>query len=177
MSKSKKNVIDPENIIEIYGADAVRLFILSDSPPEKDVQWSDQGMLSSFKFLQKLWTLHQKFKNKIEEEKIGLCSFNASKHHFVKKQNYRHTPLVLPASTLAFEQHSQCHVTLHRQWPIPDLENTFGPGAPCQMTTANPSNDRELQRYGAHRLEPIHSHGWFCLFVLIAWQFSREYIS
>ena len=67
MSKSKKNTIDPEKIIENYGADAVRLFILSDSPPEKDVQWSETGMLSSYKFTQKLWTLHQKFKNKIEE--------------------------------------------------------------------------------------------------------------
>ncbi len=66
MSKSKKNVIDPENIINNYGADAVRLFILSDSPPEKDVQWSDQGMTASYKFLLKLWTLHQKIKNKIK---------------------------------------------------------------------------------------------------------------
>ncbi len=60
MSKSKKNTIDPERIIEDYGADSVRLFILSDSPPEKDVQWSDEGMISSYKFLQKLWTLNQK---------------------------------------------------------------------------------------------------------------------
>ena len=67
MSKSKKNVIDPENIINNYGADAVRLFILSDSPPEKDVQWSEQGMVASYKFLQKLWTLHNKIKNKINE--------------------------------------------------------------------------------------------------------------
>ena len=50
MSKSKKNVIDPENIINNYGADAVRLFILSDSPPEKDVQWSEQGMTASINF-------------------------------------------------------------------------------------------------------------------------------
>ena len=67
MSKSKKNVIDPENIISNYGADAVRLFILSDSPPQKDVQWSDQGMLSSYKFVQKLWALHQKIKNQIKK--------------------------------------------------------------------------------------------------------------
>ena len=53
MSKSKKNVIDPQNIINNYGADAVRLFILSDSPPEKDVQWSEEGIVSSFKFVQK----------------------------------------------------------------------------------------------------------------------------
>ncbi len=65
MSKSKKNVIDPENIIKNYGADAVRLFILSDSPPEKDVQWSEQGMIASYKFLQKLWILHNKIKDKI----------------------------------------------------------------------------------------------------------------
>ena len=60
MSKSKKNTIDPENIISNYGADAARLFILSDSPPEKDVQWSEEGIISSFKFIQKLWNLHQK---------------------------------------------------------------------------------------------------------------------
>ena len=67
MSKSKKNTIDPENIIKNYGADSVRLFILSDSPPEKDVQWSAQGMLASFKFIQKLWTLNSKILNKIKE--------------------------------------------------------------------------------------------------------------
>ena len=66
MSKSKKNTIDPENIIKNYGADSVRLFILSDSPPEKDVQWSDQGMLASFKFIQKLWTLNSKILDKIK---------------------------------------------------------------------------------------------------------------
>ena len=68
MSKSKKNVIDPEFIIKNYGADAVRLFILSDSPPEKDVQWSDQGMASSYKFIQKLWLLHKEIKTKIKKE-------------------------------------------------------------------------------------------------------------
>ena len=65
MSKSKKNTIDPEEIITNYGADAVRLFILSDSPPEKDVQWSEQGMLGSYKFINKFWLVHQKIKNEI----------------------------------------------------------------------------------------------------------------
>ncbi len=58
MSKSKKNTIDPENIINNYGADSARLFILSDSPPEKDVQWSEEGIISSYKFIQKLWNLN-----------------------------------------------------------------------------------------------------------------------
>ncbi len=58
MSKSKKNTIDPEIMINHYGADAVRWFILSDSPPEKDVQWSDTGVESANKFLQKIWSLN-----------------------------------------------------------------------------------------------------------------------
>ena len=68
MSKSKKNTIDPENIIANYGADSARLFILSDSPPEKDVQWSEEGIVSSFKFIQKLWKLNEKVINEMNKE-------------------------------------------------------------------------------------------------------------
>ena len=57
MSKSKKNVVDPESMIKSYGADAVRWFILSDSPPEKDIQWSNQGVNAAYKFLQKIYNL------------------------------------------------------------------------------------------------------------------------
>ncbi len=58
MSKSKKNVVDPESMIKSYGADAVRWFILSDSPPEKDIQWSNQGVNAAYKFLQKIYNLN-----------------------------------------------------------------------------------------------------------------------
>ena len=58
MSKSKKNTIDPQNIINQYGADSVRFFILSDSPPERDIQWSDEGIISAHKFIQKFWELN-----------------------------------------------------------------------------------------------------------------------
>ena len=79
MSKSKKNTIDPENIIKNYGADSVRLFILSDSPPEKDVQWSDQGMLASYKFIQKLWVLHSKILEKIKTDESTSKADNLTK--------------------------------------------------------------------------------------------------
>ncbi len=59
MSKSKKNTIDPEKMIKEFGADAVRLFILSDSPPEKDIQWSDSGMSAAYKFIQKFWIMSE----------------------------------------------------------------------------------------------------------------------
>ena len=66
MSKSKKNTVDPEEMITQYGADAVRWFILSDSPPEKDVQWSDTGVASANKFLQKIWNLNNLILNRKE---------------------------------------------------------------------------------------------------------------
>jgi len=54
MSKSKKNVIDPEDILNTYGADAARLFILSDSPPERDLEWTESGIEGAWKFINKL---------------------------------------------------------------------------------------------------------------------------
>jgi len=58
MSKSKKNTVDPEEMINMYGADSIRWFMLSDSPPERDVQWSQEGVSAAFKFIQKLWKLN-----------------------------------------------------------------------------------------------------------------------
>jgi leucyl-tRNA synthetase len=68
MSKSKKNTVDPETMINQYGADAVRWFILSDSPPDKDVQWSDSGVVSANKFLQRIWDLSVSIKNRADEK-------------------------------------------------------------------------------------------------------------
>ena len=68
MSKSKRNTIDPEKIMDQYGADTVD-FILSDSPPEKDVQWSEQGMIAAYKFVQKFWILHKKITKEITQIK------------------------------------------------------------------------------------------------------------
>ena len=88
MSKSKRNTIDPEKMINQYGADAVRWFILSDSPPEKDVQWSDTGVISANKFLQKIWNLNNlilkknpKDKKDVNVEKKFILEINS----FVKK--------------------------------------------------------------------------------------------
>ena len=60
MSKSKKNVVDPESMIKIYGADAIRWFMLSDSPPDRDIQWSNEGVSSAHKFVQKLCNINRK---------------------------------------------------------------------------------------------------------------------
>ena len=86
MSKSKKNTIDPEEMIKNYGADAVRLFILSDSPPEKDVLWSEQGMVASYKFIQKFWTLHKKILQNVKLlEKSNTLLFNETIEEFTNQ--------------------------------------------------------------------------------------------
>ena len=87
MSKSKKNTIDPEIMIKQYGADAVRWFIMSDSPPEKDVQWSDVGVASSNKFLQKIWNLNIEIISR-EEKKIDkklIDKFNLEIENLISK--------------------------------------------------------------------------------------------
>src|SRR5690606_32294009 len=57
MSKSKKNTVDPLKILDSYGADAVRLFVLSDSPPDRDLEWTDAGIEGAWKYMNRLWRL------------------------------------------------------------------------------------------------------------------------
>ncbi|MEM7188201.1 MAG: leucine--tRNA ligase [Pseudomonadota bacterium] len=66
MSKSKKNVVDPEHIIDQYGADTARWFMLSDSPPERDVEWTTAGVEGAWRFLQRVWRM-------FDEAQMGDC--------------------------------------------------------------------------------------------------------
>ena len=72
MSKSKKNVVDPNDIINLYGADTARWFMLSDSPPERDLQWTETGISSSFRFINKLYEFVEKFKTYKSIEKDDI---------------------------------------------------------------------------------------------------------
>ena len=91
MSKSKKNVIDPQSVINLYGADAVRWFVLSDSPPERDIQWSDEGITGSYKFIQKIWTISEMILSideslKLNEDDIKNCE--KLTHKLIKEITY-----------------------------------------------------------------------------------------
>ena len=85
MSKSKKNVIDPEIMIKTYGADAVRWFILSDSPPEKDVQWSNQGVYAAYKFLQKIYNLNNLIINRSDKKALKDKEFEIKINNYILK--------------------------------------------------------------------------------------------
>ena len=76
MSKSKKNVVDPDLILNKFGADTARFFMLSDSPPEKDLEWTDTGIKGAYKYLNKLWDLVEKNLNILLEEKQNTKNFD-----------------------------------------------------------------------------------------------------
>ena len=97
MSKSKKNVIDPGEIVNLYGADTARWFVLSDSPPERDLEWTETGVVASYKFINRIWDLFEKstiYKTNLKEtdqnslEKfdkiINEISKNIESFHFNK---------------------------------------------------------------------------------------------
>jgi leucyl-tRNA synthetase len=85
MSKSKKNIVDPDDIIKIYGADAVRWFILSDSPPDRDIQWSDSGIQGAFKYIQKIWRICEKIKIYQKEKEETDNSFLIKTNILIKE--------------------------------------------------------------------------------------------
>ena len=85
MSKSKKNVVDPENIIKEYGADTARWFMLSDSPPERDINWSLSGINGAWRFTQKFWRVVYSCQNVFNIELTNKPSeFNSKSNQFRK---------------------------------------------------------------------------------------------
>ena len=79
MSKSKKNVVDPDDIVDQYGADAVRWFMLSDSPPERDLEWSEAGIEGCWRFVQRLWRLTSQVSGAQGEDK----ALDRKTHHVI----------------------------------------------------------------------------------------------
>jgi leucyl-tRNA synthetase len=94
MSKSKKNVVDPQELIDRYGADTVRMFCLFASPPDKDLEWSEQGVEGSHRFLQRVWRLVSDNLEKLKKAKAhdgkaeleeSLKSVHRKTHETIKK--------------------------------------------------------------------------------------------
>ena len=119
MSKSKRNTIDPENIISTYGSDAARLFILSDSPPEKDVQWSEEGIISSFKFIQKLWTLNSKI--------LIECKKNHKKNSSINLEKYTNKFIKQISENLENFSYNKIIANLHEMYSffIKEIDNEY----------------------------------------------------
>ncbi len=87
MSKSKKNGVSPEEIIDQYGADAARVFILFAAPLEKDLEWSEEGIAGSFRFLNRIWNLIIENKNKVSFDSFNLNNLNNNDKKVLKDVN------------------------------------------------------------------------------------------
>ena len=87
MSKSKKNVVDPENIIATYGADTARLFMISDSPPDRDLDWTDAGIEGAWRYVSRLWRL-------VSEPGVALPAAGAERPAEISEANHEILRLV-----------------------------------------------------------------------------------
>ena len=110
MSKSKGNTVDPDDIYKNYGADTARLFILSDSPPARDFDWTDAGVEGCYKFICRLYRLYSKFENKINKN----YSFDFSK--LIKKDAdmVRQTHIAIKKITKDIETEFQFNTVISR---------------------------------------------------------------
>lgn len=88
MSKSKKNLINPGKIIESHGVDAVRLFIISDTPPEKDFDWNTDALDGAWRFLNKIWKIFNKILPIINENRDGNSTLIKTTHFYLDKITY-----------------------------------------------------------------------------------------
>ncbi len=88
MSKSKNNGVDPQDLIEKYGADTARFFIIFASPPTQSLEWSDEGVEGSFRFLKRLWTYAAKFDQPAEMKETLQAATRFEIHSVLKQANY-----------------------------------------------------------------------------------------
>ncbi|MBQ7524048.1 MAG: leucine--tRNA ligase [Alphaproteobacteria bacterium] len=85
MSKSKKNTVSPQKIIDSHGADAVRLFIVSDTPPEKDLDWNTDALDGAWRFLNRVWKVFNKIRAREEQNATGDDTLTKSTHRYMKR--------------------------------------------------------------------------------------------
>lgn len=132
MSKSKGNIVDPDTLIERFGADTVRVFIIFAAPPEQNLEWSDSGVEGSHRFLKRLWTFGYENKESITKinlavipEEINWDSMD-TKHRDVLRQIYE----ILDQTKFDYERLqlntviSGCMKLLNLLTKMPDVENT-----------------------------------------------------
>ncbi|MCI5048879.1 MAG: leucine--tRNA ligase [Rickettsiales bacterium] len=89
MSKSKRNTIDPQHIIDTYGADTARLFMLSDSPPERDLEWTEAGVDGAWRYLNRLWRLVYDPLDQIKANNLDVSGVDEKDALELRKQTHR----------------------------------------------------------------------------------------
>jgi leucyl-tRNA synthetase len=142
MSKSKKNVVDPDDIIESYGADTARWFMLSDSPPERDVIWSEDGVQGASRFLQKVW--------RIVGEAMVLTDTASEGVHPVTKAAHR--AIIGVGEDVERLRFNRCVAHIH------ELSNALTEALAAPNASANGKAIREAARIMVQLFAPMMPH-------------------
>jgi leucyl-tRNA synthetase len=151
MSKSKGNIVDPNRLIEKYGADTLRLFSLFAAPPERDLEWSDKGVEGAFRFLKRLWGIVYKNKSKIQNPKSKMDeSLRLSPH---ASRLYRKTHQTIKRVTNDIEREFHFNTAVAG---LMELVNELASFDPCS------DEDWASQRFGLEKtlllLSPFAPH-------------------
>lgn len=104
MSKSKKNAVDPIEMVNIHGADAIRLFVLFAGPPEQDKEWSDTGFNGAAKYLQRVWRIAYKWQGRVVESSAEAASSEAAELNDYQRKLRRRTHQIVRSVTENFEE-------------------------------------------------------------------------
>jgi leucyl-tRNA synthetase len=104
MSKSKKNAVDPIEMINIHGADALRLFVLFSGPPDKDKEWSDTGFEGASRYLQRVWRIAHKWRSRIVESAPDNVMSDAQEPADYQRKLRRRTHQIIRSITENFEE-------------------------------------------------------------------------
>jgi leucyl-tRNA synthetase len=154
MSKSKGNVVDPDSMLQQFGADALRLYVMFVAPPEKEVEWSEAGLEGSFRFLSRVWRMVENWTDTIAGEGVGKAhtseALNAD-----EKALRRKTHETIKRVTVDIEQRQQLNTAVsalmelvNELYAFSDKTVTGGPGR---------RNDEDVERAGqVERSETIH---------------------
>jgi leucyl-tRNA synthetase len=154
MSKSVGNVVDPDSMLQQFGADALRLYVMFVAPPEKEIEWSDAGLEGSFRFLSRVWRIVDHWNDTIAGEGVGRADghelFNAA-----EKALRRKTHDTIRRVTIDVEQRLQLNTAVSALMELVNELYAFSE----QTVTGGPSrrNDEDVEHAGqVERPEAIH---------------------
>jgi leucyl-tRNA synthetase len=143
MSKSKGNVVDPDDMLEKYGADALRLYVMFVAPPEKEVEWSDAGLEGSFRFLMRVWRLVDHWAETIGGEGIPACGPDCTE---AERALRRKTHETIRRVTVDIEERMHLNTAVSSLMELVNELYTFSEGTPHGTPTRGDAPVARIER-------------------------------
>ena len=145
MSKSKGNVVSPDELIEKYGADTQRLYTLFISPPQRDAEWNDRGVIGSSRFLKRLWQLVVSHKDAIKS--IERCNIDLGKLDGASKELYRKTNVTIKKVTEDIERSWHFNTAIAAIMELLNVAESFA----VPVSSAKGDGCKDLQGFNVFR--------------------------